>query len=309
MGTFRPKLLGITSCCLLAFGAICRSEEPARVTVCQLQSGPATYDKKLIEVTGFFSSGFENFSLFDPGCPSGQVTWLEYGGTTASGTIYCCGVDPNRDRPATAIVEGIPVPLIADKQFREFDKLIHQPPDRVTRATVVGRFFAGREERIGGAVLWSGYGHMGCCSLLVIQQVVSVDRRNRADLDFRASSDLPNIEEVGCGFRYLLHSRWGAEALNGQQQADSGDRGWAFNEPRRVAIDVMARIPRIDPVPVAGIRQIRKAQGRLIYEWKAEGSRKSYTVVVSRPYWLSFYAKNEAKVAWVVIGAYESSCE
>jgi hypothetical protein len=31
-------------------------------------------------------------------------------------------------------------------------------------------------------------------------------------------------------------------------------------------------------------------------------------VVVSRPYMLSFYAKNPKRVAWVLIGAYKMSC-
>jgi hypothetical protein len=36
--------------------------------------------------------------------------------------------------------------------------------------------------------------------------------------------------------------------------------------------------------------------------------KESYMIVVSRPYWLSFYSKDTKKVAWVVVGAYESSC-
>jgi hypothetical protein len=31
-------------------------------------------------------------------------------------------------------------------------------------------------------------------------------------------------------------------------------------------------------------------------------------VVVSRPYWLSFHAKDPKRVAWIVAAAYESSC-
>lgn len=34
----------------------------------------------------------------------------------------------------------------------------------------------------------------------------------------------------------------------------------------------------------------------------------AYMVVVSRPYWLSYYAKDRKRVAWVVLAAYESSC-
>lgn len=31
-------------------------------------------------------------------------------------------------------------------------------------------------------------------------------------------------------------------------------------------------------------------------------------VVVSRPYWLSYYAKDPKRVSWVVLAAYESGC-
>jgi hypothetical protein len=36
--------------------------------------------------------------------------------------------------------------------------------------------------------------------------------------------------------------------------------------------------------------------------------RKRAMIVVSRPYWLTFYAKDARKAAWVVVAAYESSC-
>ena len=42
--------------------------------------------------------------------------------------------------------------------------------------------------------------------------------------------------------------------------------------------------------------------------WRPETKKASYMVVVSRPYWLSFYAKDRQKVAWVLAAAYESSC-
>ena len=54
--------------------------------------------------------------------------------------------------------------------------------------------------------------------------------------------------------------------------------------------------------------QTRKAQGRFVYQWRPKAKRVSYMVVVNRPYWLSFYAKDTKRVAWVVTAAYKSSC-
>jgi hypothetical protein len=49
------------------------------------------------------------------------------------------------------------------------------------------------------------------------------------------------------------------------------------------------------------------APGRKTYQWNA-GDAKTYTVVVSRPYWLSFYAHDPKQVAWVAVIAYEAKC-
>src|SRR2546423_8120550 len=75
------------------------STEPEKISLCQLKSDPAKYNHKLIKVTGFISHGFEVFSISDPDCPAWPGVWLEYGGTRASGTVYCCGVPAIRTRP------------------------------------------------------------------------------------------------------------------------------------------------------------------------------------------------------------------
>jgi hypothetical protein len=62
--------------------------------------------------------------------------------------------------------------------------------------------------------------------------------------------------------------------INTQRQAEWGSRAWSFDDPRRVAD---SHIP---------------------------GSR--YFIVVSRPYLLTFHARNPKRIAWVVIGAYKT---
>jgi hypothetical protein len=57
----------------------------------RLSKDPAAFNHQLIEVTAFVSHGFENFTLYDPLCSGWPGVWLEYGGTAASGTMYCCG--------------------------------------------------------------------------------------------------------------------------------------------------------------------------------------------------------------------------
>jgi hypothetical protein len=107
--------------------------------------------------------------------------WMEYGGKWSTDTMYCCGFSPTSTRSDNLVVEGITLDLVDDKIFRMFDKQLHKetskhrPSNKVT-ATLRGRMFA-RFEGIGGTQQspeWRGYGHMGCCMLFVVTQVVSI---------------------------------------------------------------------------------------------------------------------------------------
>jgi len=150
-------------------------EEPIKVNVCQLKKDPSAFDHKRVEVTGFVSHGFENFTLFDRTCSAWPSVWLEYGGKRNSNTTFCCGTTPNHRRTSVLEVEGVQVPLIDDKIFREFDRFINSSSESVVQATLIGRFFLGVEQKHGDLTSWGGYGHFGCCSLLVIEQVRSMD--------------------------------------------------------------------------------------------------------------------------------------
>jgi hypothetical protein len=305
--------LGVLICILCSVGAALCEEQPERVTVCQLKNDPPAYNHKLVELTAFVSHDFEDFTLFDPTCPSWPEVWLEYGGKAKSGTMYCCGVTADRNRPQQMVVENIPIPLIENDQFHEFDKLI-QPPFRsdrhgaIVHATVVGRFFAGKQIHYPKTTFWGGYGHMGCCSLLTIQEIKSVSSQDRDDLDYGASADQPDIDKTGCGYRDLTAIQPASDLMHAQQEADIGQRDWVFDDPQRVASEALARFAKIDQSSIAGLKQTRKMQGRIVYEWSLAGKAETYMFVVSRPYWLSFYAHDPKRVAWVVVAAYVSSC-
>jgi len=284
-----------------------------KVTVCQLKNDPPAYNHKLIEVSGFVSHAFEDFTLFDPICSSWPAVWLEYGGTSKSGTMYCCGVTADRHRPKELVIEDIPVTLLKNEQFEQFDKAI-QPPFRsgrygaIVHATLVGRFFAGKQIEYFKGKPWGGYGHMGCCTLLAIQEVKSTNTQYQTDLDYGASFDQPDIAKVGCGYSDLLPLQPGAELLRWQEEADSGKRDWVFDDPRRVASDVLATVAKINAASLTNIKLAREAQGRKVYKWQPPGSPDTYMVVVSRPYWLSFYSHDPKRVAWAPLAAYKSSC-
>lgn len=160
-------------------------EPPVRVSLCDIKAHPENFLHKLVEFTATASHGFEDSMVEDSSCSwpdHGPGVWMEYGGKRSTATKYCCGVSAESHRRDTLVVDGLSLDLIDDDTFRKFDERLHaklskQRSSNVVRATLRGRIFA-RYEGIGGTNVnprWRGYGHMGCCMLFVVTQVVSVD--------------------------------------------------------------------------------------------------------------------------------------
>ncbi|HEV3041317.1 MAG TPA: hypothetical protein VHA33_26370 [Candidatus Angelobacter sp.] len=94
------------------------------------------------------------------------------------------------------------MPLVADKRFREFDSLIQRQPSSLVHASLIGRFFAGNPLNTGSSIIL-GYGHMGCCSLLAIQQVLDVDSRTLHGLDYGYYPNYPETVRLGLFRRFI----------------------------------------------------------------------------------------------------------
>ena len=285
-------------------------EEPEKISVCKLKNDPATYSHKLVELEGFISHGFEDFTFDDPNCPYSPTIWLEYGGTLRSGTIYCCGPTNARGRQKELVVDGVSIPLVDDEPFRQFDKLIHDEADTVVHATLIGRFFPGEKQHYpNGGSSWGGYGHMGCCSLLAIQQIRDMDPHDRSDLDYRASPDEPDLERLKCGtYKELGLIPSDRATFDIQHKAEAGESVWVFDDSRKVAVEFLVQNLNLQENSIGDLKET-KSQGRVIYEWRPVGKPETYMVVVSRPYWLSFYAEDENRVAWIVIAAYKACAD
>src|SRR6185312_13194047 len=162
------------------------AEEPLHVSLCDIKSDPGKFLHKLVEVTATASHGFEDSMIEDSRCAwpdHGPGIWMEYGGKRSTDTMYCCGFSPKATRDKTLVVDGVTTELVEDEKFQTFDSRLHPhhaKPQRASdtvRATLRGRVF-GKYEGIAGTqrgVDWRGYGHMGCCMLFVVTQVVAVD--------------------------------------------------------------------------------------------------------------------------------------
>jgi hypothetical protein len=234
-----------------------------------------------------------------------------YGGKTESDTVYCCpGEAGGATRSKTLTVEGIEIPLVSDIVFQRFTDLLKKEPDTTVRITVEGKFFSGEKQTINGSTSWSGFGHLGCCSLFAIQRVDAFEPHTRSDLDYTAEAGW--YEKEGCKWRGLQDVRHvsisdsdGAaeQAIGEQKLAESGARVWAFSDPERVAIESPKPFYK-EKSPI--LRSVKKTPVRQVFRWR--NKKRSVVVVVTRPYWLSFYASGHS-VVWVSTMIKEADCD
>lgn len=87
-----------------------------------------------------------------------------------------------------------------------------------------------------------------------------------------------------------------------QEKADHAE-SWAFADPQRVAIESL-KLQYPGQLPV--LHNVKKTPARQLFRWWSEN--KSVVVVVTRPYWLSFYAATDS-VAWVTTMIKEAGCK
>jgi len=166
---------------------VCAQEGPVEVPACDLARSPKAFDGKLIRVRGTLNVYFEDFSLGIRNCDTEQGIWLAFGGDVP-GIVASMANDTVRKPGVDIKVNDVPYAIKKDDNFRRLYALIaarhgDKPAYRVT-ATLTGMFFAGQENKLSnGTVDFVGYGHLGCCSLLMITQVSDVESVPPANLD------------------------------------------------------------------------------------------------------------------------------
>ena len=144
--------------------------------ICEVAVKHETFNHKRVRLAGLVTQEFESFILADPTCSDTQTAagiWLTFGGRVSPGVVYCCpGEGDRRRRPRDLIVDGLTIPLVEDATLQRFVRLLLKNDSFAGRATLIGTFFAGQGSE--AAPYWRGYGHMGCCALLVIEQVEQI---------------------------------------------------------------------------------------------------------------------------------------
>ena len=261
-----------------------KPEATVKASVCQLKKDPNAYEHKLVEVTGFvMTGGREDFDLFDPACPERPDVKLRVGGET---------------------IENVRTRLVDDARYKQFSDVLYRRGNLVAHATIVGRFFAAKEQQYPNGLRRSGRNR------LAIERIVSVDPHSSKAFDYAALAfdDEPEeIEKTGCGFNELTEMFPTAELVQAQEKADRGENEWAFTDPKRVGANGLAQLLTVDENSIK-LKLKRRAQGRFVYEWRPKKEGDYYVVVVNRPYLASFYAKNPNRVAWMLRTVYEAGC-
>jgi hypothetical protein len=286
---------------LIALIAILPAHASRPLLVSDLTANPDKYDRRYVEVSAFISHGFEDFTLFDPLGSDDTRVWGEYGGRVGSNTTYCCDVTAESDRQHALTIDGITTRLVKDRRFRKFDRIIRSDAEVVVHATLRGYFLAGDEAILPGGKRRIGYGHFGLYSLFVIEQVVALNHSELKDLDYRVTADAPDSDASDCfsdGPRVDFE-----QAVEAQRAAESGVRAWSFTSPEKL---VVAQLTSDMGHPVRIVRVIRRSEGRVVYEVAKLGTSERYWATVSRPHWLSFFAKDPYRVAWTLLGT--TSC-
>ncbi len=288
------------------------SNEPVKVDVCSLFADPGAYDHKLVQVTGFFSRGFEDSNLYQPTCVGEKATfgiWVEIGGKGGSGVIYCCGTSPYTTRPKDLIVEKMSIPMIDDDQYKKFTDTLTDRSGGLAFATAVGRFFSGKKNTYPRGTFWGGYGHMGCCSLFVLQQVISVGSRDTPGVDYSHRSEWPDPEKEGCNNYTILESDSVSTQLQRQGQVDIGNETWRISNPEKIAKEKLLELVKSPQTAVIQLESVRSSDSRRSYYWRPNGKKGArYFLSIARPYWLSLSAKDPQNTIWVVESAY-SVCD
>jgi hypothetical protein len=261
-------------------------------------------------LTAFVSFAFEEFQVWDPTCSRSRADfslWVTYGGALNSGAIYCCPGEVGARSVA------VPYPVVDDKTLRDFRSLLIKERDTVVHATLVGHLLV----KPSADQSFGGYGHMGCCSMFVIEQVESFEAHTRKDLDYSSTAGDGEGRQLPCKgggthmdlknpdgtVHYGVGFNGGTQFIREQAAADSGERSWAFTAPARVALEA---VQREHGNAAQSLKRTKAKRGRQVFEW--EHDRKLTTVVVTRPSWLASYAKTD-QVAWIATAMETAQCD
>jgi hypothetical protein len=269
-------------------------------SVCEIGANPQAFHKKQLVVDAFAFSGFENFTLQDPACEQRIGIWLEFGGDRSHDIVYCC---PSPSKKRRTVVEKIRIPLVENRLLEDFYAGLRvQRGGALLRARLKGRFFATPTDRK------FGYGHLGCCELFVIEEVIAVDSYGTADLDPHSSYRSHGTRSACRHVDSLKSMTWDSKTLAEYRAAEKSSDPSIFTEPLAVARRALAELLHIPEPPSESVFIDHAGPGRHEYSWLNPADGMTIKVIVSKPRWLAYYAKDPTHLPWLAIGVTKENC-
>ncbi len=264
---------------------------------------------------GLITVGPDEFMLHDANCADGKGgIWLQFGGDVASpGTA---GVSRGASGK-TRSVDGLGLPLNKDRDFDAMQKLLQEAEKsgktKMLRATLIGKYFPGKPAyTASGEPIRSGYGHMGCCSLLVIEEVAVVGSELEEPVDFSPiSKTSPRMLTKGCTIEELqLPPHEDEDQL---ERKSLRDEYQYLHDPKKVAARAIAVREQTSAEDSADdiekrLQKESATQSLASYTWTSADATTVYHVVVNKPYWLLETAVSGDAVIWVPKSITKTEC-
>lgn len=285
----------------LATSSVLSQERPFDTNACALNQHPEKYNEGLVSVEGLITVGRNEFMLHDASCGDqyGKI-WLEFGGDVESPAT---GVTPRQAAGKPRTFDGLELPITKDRDFDAMQKLLQSlqksEGTKMLRATLIGKYFAGRPTKLAsGETIQGGYGRMGCCSLFVIEEVVKVSAELEEPVDFSPLPVTPpKTLARGClATETVLPPREDEDQL---ERKSLEEEFQYLHDPKKVAARAIAVQQDIDAEVVE--KQLRTESSSLTlasYAWQTSDGLTSYSVIVNKPYWLLSTAQTGDAVIW-----------
>jgi hypothetical protein len=199
----------------------------------------------------------------------------------------------------------------------------------MTWAEMVGTFYAGKENK-GRLGTGRGFGHMACCSLFVISQVVSLRADYQDGLNYSWADWNVGIPK-GCYSEQMLGLPTNEMLRQWQKAANEGGNEWHF-DPKQVAEAQLNELqsgeygsksggktallvpkksdlePPDDDRPTGALLEASSTPYLKRYEFIDKDRTKRFVIITARPYWLARLAGSTERVIWAPVGASIVEC-
>ena len=257
---------------------------------CELLKNPGMYDESLVSVPGLVLYSQHEFSSHGYDCTDdfGGLR-LEFGGNPS---------DPaDRFRLSRERLEASTVPLKKDADYETMRHLMESAAasgqTKMLRATLLGRFFA------GPAVGTKSGEIKHPNARLVISEVELVTNRFENPVDFTPLAHAVAKSAKGCTITDIPVPTHEEEDQLQRLSREPSENLEYLNDANKVAAHAIAEPEKISADEVeAKLRGGAEGLALKDFAWTSADGSRTYTITVSRPYWLLPSTYSADTVIW-----------